>query len=65
MDLIRAQPGLRSKIAKGLGITRPAVLKWTHVPAERLVEAERIPGIPREFLRPELYRKTCACAEAA
>lgn len=56
MDKIRAQRGLMAKIARELGVTRAAVNKWTAIPAERVVEVERITGIPREELLPDLYR---------
>jgi len=55
MDLIRAKRGMCAKVAHDLGLTRAAVLKWERVPAERVVEIERITGIPREQLRPDLY----------
>jgi DNA-binding transcriptional regulator YdaS (Cro superfamily) len=55
MDLIRAQRGMLAKVAQGLGLTRAAIVKWHQVPAERVVEIERITGIPREHLRPDLY----------
>lgn len=44
-------------MARCLGLTRAAVLKWERVPAERVVEIERITGIAREKLRPDLFRK--------
>jgi DNA-binding transcriptional regulator YdaS (Cro superfamily) len=58
MDLIRARRGLLAQVAHGLGMTRAAIVKWRQVPAERVVEVERITGIPREQLRPDLYRKS-------
>jgi len=54
MERIRQTPGLRAKIARELGITFPAVLKWRRVPAERLPEVERATGIPRHELRPDI-----------
>ena len=57
MQLIRAQRGLLSEVARALGLTRAAVVKWTEVPADRVVEIERITGIPREALRPDLYSR--------
>jgi DNA-binding transcriptional regulator YdaS (Cro superfamily) len=56
MDLIRAQHGLLAKVAKSLGVTRAAVVKWKTVPAERVVAVEGITGISRERLRPDLFR---------
>ena len=65
MDLIRAQRGMPARLARGLGLTRAAVLKWERVPAERVVEIERITGIAREKLRPDLYAREPLPAEAA
>jgi DNA-binding transcriptional regulator YdaS (Cro superfamily) len=55
MALIRAQRGMLAKIAHDIGQTRAAVAKWKKVPAERVVEVERITGIPRQKLRPDLF----------
>jgi DNA-binding transcriptional regulator YdaS (Cro superfamily) len=56
MKLIRSHPGMMAAIARGLGVTRPAVIKWQQVPAERVIAVERITGLPREKLRPDLYK---------
>jgi len=56
MALIRAQRGLLTKLTKGLGFaSRSAISQWDRVPAERIVEIERITGIPRHQLRPDLW----------
>jgi hypothetical protein len=70
MDLIREQFGLMAKVAYGLGLTRAAVTKWSEVPAQYLVEVEKITGIPRQKLRPDLYgppprRSRRGCSMAA
>jgi DNA-binding transcriptional regulator YdaS (Cro superfamily) len=44
------------ELARRLGISHSAVSQWTKVPAERLVEVERVTGVLREILRPDLYR---------
>jgi DNA-binding transcriptional regulator YdaS (Cro superfamily) len=59
-DAIEAAGGL-NKLARRLRISRQAVLAWKdrcRIPAERLIEIESITGVPRERLRPELYRQT-------
>jgi DNA-binding transcriptional regulator YdaS (Cro superfamily) len=48
--------GTRYMLAKKLRISPAAVLYWDRVPADRVVEVERVTGVPREKLRPELYR---------
>ena len=48
------QAGLAGK----LGITRQAVNQWKRkgqIPVERVREIERITGIPRVELRPDIY----------
>jgi hypothetical protein len=47
--------GGASALARALGISAPAMVKWTRVPAERILEVERITLIPREQLRPDLF----------
>jgi hypothetical protein len=54
---IRETPGLSAKIADGLNITRQAVSDWDKIPLGRLIEVERLSGIPRERLMPEIFRK--------
>lgn len=54
MDLLRSQRGMLAQIARGLGCTRSAVAMWKRVPAERLPDVERITGIPRYLLRPDI-----------
>jgi DNA-binding transcriptional regulator YdaS (Cro superfamily) len=54
MDLIRDRRGLIAKIAKGLNIHASAISMWAKVPAERLPDVERITGIPRHDLRPDI-----------
>ncbi len=43
-------------IATALNLTTQAVYAWHRVPAEKVVLIEEITGIPREELRPDIYR---------
>jgi hypothetical protein len=54
MDLIRRHRGLARSLAKGLNITPGAISQWKRVPAKHLPEVERISGIPRWILRPDI-----------
>ncbi len=45
-----------SAFAEALGVKPQAVSQWTDIPIRRVIEIERITGIPREQLRPDLYR---------
>lgn len=44
-------------LAELFGVKPPAVSKWERkrIPAERVLEVERLTGIPRHRLRPDLY----------
>jgi DNA-binding transcriptional regulator YdaS (Cro superfamily) len=53
---IEAVGGVR-ELARLLGITHQAIAQWDRVPAERMLEIERVTGIARERLRPDLYRE--------
>lgn len=53
-----SQRGLRFKLAKSLGITHGAVSQWRQVPAARVLQVEKVTGIPRWQLRPDLYPPT-------
>jgi DNA-binding transcriptional regulator YdaS (Cro superfamily) len=55
MDRIRSHPGLQAELSRALGITRGAVAKWKQVPADRVLAVERISGISRHDLRPDIY----------
>ncbi len=43
-------------LASGLGITSAAVYAWPEVPLDRIADVERLSGIPREQLRPDIYK---------
>ena len=51
--------GSMRKLAHMLDLHHHAVQQWVRarVPADRIVEIERITGVPREELRPDLYRR--------
>lgn len=42
-------------LARNLGITRQAVEQWQVAPAERVLSIERITGVSRYVLRPDIY----------
>ncbi|MBO1361511.1 helix-turn-helix domain-containing protein [Acetobacter sacchari] len=44
-----------SALARRVGISAPSVCRWTHIPATRVIAVERVTGIPRAELRPDLY----------
>lgn len=42
-------------LAATLGITAQAVSQWDEVPPLRVLAVERVSGVPRHELRPDLY----------
>lgn len=44
-----------TRMAEAIGVTRSAVSQWPRVPVERVLDVERISGIPRHELRPDIY----------
>lgn len=53
---IKAAGGV-TMLAEKLRITSQAVSQWDKVPAHRIVQVEKITGIDRALLRPDLYRR--------
>lgn len=47
-------------LARELGIKHTAMYSWKRVPAERVLEIERVSGISRHELRPDLYGEQAA-----
>jgi DNA-binding transcriptional regulator YdaS (Cro superfamily) len=52
---IRAAGGIRP-LARALGINPASLMKWMRVPTDRILQVEAVTSIPREKLRPDLYR---------
>ena len=44
-------------LASSLGVNKTTVFRWEErrIPAERVLDIERVTGIPRHELRPDLY----------
>ena len=64
----RSRAGKSQKdLAAQIGVRPSALCKWERgrIPAERVIEVERITGIPRHELRPDLYPPIVSEGEAA
>lgn len=51
--------GSQSALARALGVTQPTVWHWLNlshrIPAEHVLRAERLYGVSRHELRPDIY----------
>jgi DNA-binding transcriptional regulator YdaS (Cro superfamily) len=47
--------GTASELARQLGITPAAVLQWDKVPPNRVLQVERLSGVSRHVLRPDIF----------
>ena len=47
--------GTATDLARLLGVTSSAVSQWRRIPIERAAQVERITGIPRQQLRPDIF----------
>ena len=47
-----------NRLAKAIGVDQTTATRWQRrVPVERVMDIERITGIPREVLRPDIFSK--------
>ena len=62
--LMLDQPGLAEalrriggprRLAAALDLSVQAVNQWRRIPPHRVIEIERLTGVPRQLLRPDLY----------
>lgn len=62
MDVVIAfalrKAGGRTALAKKLGISPQAISQWKEIPVLRVLEIERITGVSRHDLRPDVYPLT-------
>jgi DNA-binding transcriptional regulator YdaS (Cro superfamily) len=63
-EIIRRGGGA-SKIAHAIGRHHTSILGWTRVPAEHARAVETLTGIPKHELRPDLWDRPDAIADAA
>ena len=47
--------GGAAQLARDLGVTKQAVHGWRRCPAARCLDVERITGVSRHDLRPDIY----------
>lgn len=47
--------GGQASLGRALGITSQAISQWKRVPVNRALAVERLTGIPRHELRPDIW----------
>jgi DNA-binding transcriptional regulator YdaS (Cro superfamily) len=52
-----AAVGSKTRLAAKIGLSQQAVSLWRRIPAERIIVIERATKVPRERLRPDLFRR--------
>lgn len=62
IDAMPTRNGKLAALAEGLGITSQALSQWNRVPPARVLDVERITGVSKEELRPDLYQSTSEAA---
>lgn len=55
LDDMLAVAGGAAALAKNLKISRSAISQWRRVPVNRVLEIEKLTGISRHDLRPDIY----------
>lgn len=58
LQLAVAAVGSRWQLAKRLNLTISAVARWHEIPIKRVLEVEKVTGIDRAKLRPDLFSQT-------
>lgn len=55
LSIVIDKAGGATKLGRALGISHQAILKWPKVPATRVLEVERLTGVSRHALRPDVF----------
>jgi DNA-binding transcriptional regulator YdaS (Cro superfamily) len=48
--------GGKNELARLLGMAGSSLVEWKRIPPHRILQVEAVTSIPREKLRPDLYR---------
>jgi len=59
-EYLDAEHGRSIALARAINVTPGAISQWDRVPAERVIEVERLTGISRHDLRPDIFGVTPA-----
>lgn len=54
-EYLNGERGRLKSLAAALDVFPSAISQWTEVPIKRVIDVERITGIPRQELRPDYF----------
>lgn len=54
---VEAMGNRKRRLALALGISPQSLHRWHRVPAARIIDVERVTGVDRAKLRPDLYKR--------
>ena len=57
LDAAIEAAGSVTELARRIGVSSQAISQWSRVPPSRIIEIEDATSVPREVLRPDLYRQ--------
>ena len=49
-------------MSQALGLSRGAAANWSEIPVDHVAKLEKLTGIPREVLRPDIFRREAKAA---
>lgn len=55
LERAKERVGGQAALAKLIGVTAQAISQWDEVPPLRVLDVERVSGVSRSELRPDLY----------
>jgi DNA-binding transcriptional regulator YdaS (Cro superfamily) len=65
IEHFKANRGTQSRLAEHLGLQPSTVSQWKEVPAQYVLEVERMTGVSRHDLRPDVFGEAQASETAA
>lgn len=54
-ELAKAKRGAQAAIARECGFSKQTMVQWRVVPPTRVLAVEKVTGVPRHLLRPDIY----------
>jgi DNA-binding transcriptional regulator YdaS (Cro superfamily) len=60
INVVASKLGGIVKMSEALGLSRGAASQWREIPIDHVARIEKLTGIPREVLRPDIFRREAA-----